>query len=142
MATQQLPAALDHGEDHPSGVSWVSAKPLWGGVAIVAMWLAVLFVGIFGGDLVNNNGSSGTTSVIPTGVLVALLAVFGTFAVARRAFAVQPDDELRRELEDECHARERLAEEVSHLRAQIAGRSETPTAVRPTEQGRDTQDGA
>ena len=56
----------------------------WGTLAIVAMWLAVLFDGVFGSDMIFIN-SNGTTT-IPSAVLVALFAVFGTAAVARRAF--------------------------------------------------------
>ena len=58
----------------------------WGAVSIVAMWLAVLFDGIFGGDMVFSNPSSGPTT-IPSAVAVALFAFIGTVAVAKRAFA-------------------------------------------------------
>jgi len=60
----------------------------WGAVSIVAMWLAVLFDGIFGGDMVFSNPSSGPTT-IPSAVAVALFAFIGTVAVAKRAFARQ-----------------------------------------------------
>ena len=59
----------------------------WGAVSIVAMWLAVLFVGIYGGDMTfANYGGSGPT-IIPSAVGVALFAFIGTVAVAKRAFA-------------------------------------------------------
>ncbi len=57
----------------------------WGAVSIVAMWLAVLFDGIYGGDMVFANAGSGPTG-IPSAVAVALFAVIGTTAVAKRAF--------------------------------------------------------
>jgi hypothetical protein len=57
----------------------------WGAVSIVAMWLAVLFDGIFGGDMVFSNPSSGPTT-IPSAVAVALFAFIGTTVVAKRAF--------------------------------------------------------
>ena len=57
----------------------------WGAVSIVAMWLAVLFDGIFGGNMVFSNPSSGPT-IIPSAVMMALLAFIGTTAVAKRAF--------------------------------------------------------
>jgi len=57
----------------------------WGTLAIVAMWLAVLFDGIFGGDMVFSDPANGTT-IIPSSVLVALFAVIGTAAVAKRVF--------------------------------------------------------
>ena len=50
------------------------------------MWLAVLFDGIFGGDMIFANPSSGTT-IIPSAVMVALFAFIGTVSVAKRAFA-------------------------------------------------------
>jgi len=58
----------------------------WGAVSIVAMWLAVLFDGIFGGDMIFANAGSGPT-IIPSAVAVALFAFVGTVAVAKRAFA-------------------------------------------------------
>src|SRR5437588_2349045 len=63
----------------------------WGAVSIVAMWLAVLFDGIFGGDMVFSNPSSGPT-IIPSAVAVALFAFIGTTAVAKRAFARRDTD--------------------------------------------------
>lgn len=57
----------------------------WGAVSIVTMWLAVLFDGIFGGDMVFASTANGTTTV-PSAVAVALFAVIGTAAVAKRAF--------------------------------------------------------
>lgn len=61
----------------------------WGTLAIVAMWLAVLFDGIFGGDVVSTQPTSTTT--IPSAVLVALFAVIGTASVAKRVFRPRND---------------------------------------------------
>ena len=58
----------------------------WGALSIVAMWLAVLFDGIYGGDMIFASPANGTTT-IPSAVAVALFAVIGTVAVAKRAFA-------------------------------------------------------
>ena len=58
----------------------------WGALSIVAMWLAVLFDGIFGGEMIFANAGSGPT-IIPSAVAVALFAFIGTVAVAKRAFA-------------------------------------------------------
>ncbi len=59
----------------------------WGALSIVAMWLAVLFDGIYGGDMIFANNTGGGPTTIPSAVVVALFAVIGTAAVARRAFA-------------------------------------------------------
>ena len=58
----------------------------WGAVSIIAMWLAVLFDGIYGGNMIFANAGSGPT-IIPSAVAVALFAFIGTVAVAKRAFA-------------------------------------------------------
>jgi len=88
-------ATMTHGPstDAPAGDSRASGgiaerlfvPAFWGTVAIVAMWLAVLFDGVFGSDMVFSHPSNGTTS-IPSVVLVALFAVIGTASVAKRAF--------------------------------------------------------
>ena len=62
----------------------------WGTLAIVAMWLAVLFDGVFGGDMVFSDPTNGTTT-IPSSVLVALFAVIGTASVAKRVFPRKND---------------------------------------------------
>jgi len=56
----------------------------WATLSIVAMWLAVLFDGVFGSDMTFSHPPDLTT--IPTVVLVALFAVIGTVAVAMRVF--------------------------------------------------------
>src|SRR4029450_13392825 len=57
----------------------------WGALAIIAMCLAVLFDGVYGGDMIFTS-SSGNGSTIPSAVAVALFAAVGTSAVAKRAF--------------------------------------------------------
>jgi hypothetical protein len=48
------------------------------------MWLAVLFDGIFGGAMTFGSPTGITT--IPSAVMLALFAVIGTSAVAKRGF--------------------------------------------------------
>ncbi len=57
----------------------------WATISIVAMWLAVLFVGVFGGQMTFVNTSANVTT-LPSSVAVALFAAIGTAAVAKRAF--------------------------------------------------------
>ena len=63
----------------------------WAALAIIAMWLAVLFVGVYGGDMIFT-GSSGDRSAIPSAVAVALFAAIGTSAVAKRSFGRKGTD--------------------------------------------------
>jgi uncharacterized RDD family membrane protein YckC len=59
----------------------------WGAVSIIAMWLAVLFDGIYGSDMIFNGNGGGGPTIIPSAAAVALFAFIGTVAVAKRAFA-------------------------------------------------------
>ena len=58
----------------------------WGAVSIIAMWLAVMFDGIFGGDMVFGNNTGGGPTIIPSAVLLGLFAVIGTVSIAKRVF--------------------------------------------------------
>ena len=68
-----------------SAPSWMVAREFWGSVTIVAMWLAVLFDGVFGGDIISTNSSAQVTT-IPSAVFVALFAAIATASVAKRSF--------------------------------------------------------
>ncbi len=57
----------------------------WATVSIVMMWLAVLFDGIFGGNMTFTRSPLQVT-VIPSVVVVALFAAIATASVAKRAF--------------------------------------------------------
>jgi hypothetical protein len=69
--------------------AWLYAVPMWAGVSIVAIWLAVLFVGLFAGDIVTINGAAGagTTSSVPSVVAVVPFAFIATVFLARWGFA-------------------------------------------------------
>jgi hypothetical protein len=58
---------------------------MWATVAIVSMWVAVLFVGVFGGDMTFHGADSSFTTM-PSVVAVALFAAIGTGSVAKRVF--------------------------------------------------------
>jgi uncharacterized RDD family membrane protein YckC len=64
----------------------------WGAVSIIAMWLAVLFDGIYGSDMIFNGNAGAGPTIIPSAVAVALFAFIGTVAVAKRAFARRDSD--------------------------------------------------
>jgi hypothetical protein len=63
---------------------------MWATVGIVAMWVAVLFVGVFGGDMTFHSVDSSVTTM-PAGVAVALFAAIGTGSVAKRVFGHKPE---------------------------------------------------
>jgi hypothetical protein len=64
---------------------------MWATVCIAVMWLAVLFVGVYG-DAMSFNGNDGSSSLIPSGVAVALFAAIGTGSVAKRVFGRSRED--------------------------------------------------
>ena len=68
----------------------VLAREMWATVAILSMWVAVLFVGVYGGDIVIHSVDSSWSS-IPSVVGVALFAAIGTGSVAKRVFGRKSD---------------------------------------------------
>jgi hypothetical protein len=54
---------------------------MWASLAIIVMWLAVLFDAIFGPDIVNRS-AGGDFSTVPSAVAVALFAFLATWGVA------------------------------------------------------------
>jgi hypothetical protein len=78
--------------------SWqrrLAVPEMWASLAIVAMWLAVLFDAIYGPDIVSIEGTPGGTSshtTIPSAVAVALFAFLGTWVVSRHGFHHEPKE--------------------------------------------------
>jgi hypothetical protein len=73
--------------DKPGVAARLLVPGFWGAVSIVAMWLAVMFDGIFGGDMVfGASAGGGGPTVIPSAVLLGLFAVIGTASIAKRVF--------------------------------------------------------
>jgi ABC-type uncharacterized transport system permease subunit len=68
----------------------ILVREMWATVAITAMWVAVLFVGVFGSSMTFNSVDS-SSSTIPSGVGVALFAAIGTGSVAKRVFGSKSD---------------------------------------------------
>jgi hypothetical protein len=58
---------------------------VWATLSIVAMWLTVLFVGVFGSDM-TFHGVDGSFTVMPAVAAVALFAAIGTVSLAKRVF--------------------------------------------------------
>ena len=58
---------------------------MWVSLAIAVIWLSVLFDAIFGPDIVTNS-VSGDSAVVPSVVVLAPLAFFATWVVARYGF--------------------------------------------------------
>jgi hypothetical protein len=67
-------------------------RNMWAGLAIVVMWLAVLFDALFGPDIVSTSGGGTNTTTIPSAVAVALFAWLATKAVAKHGFSRSEDD--------------------------------------------------
>jgi hypothetical protein len=73
-------------DEHRLIASWeggadVQNKYVWAVLAIAAMWIAVLFVGVYGPDI-ESTSPGGSTSSVPVAVVVAGCAMIGTILVA------------------------------------------------------------
>lgn len=66
------------------GWSW-QLPEMWASVAIVAMWVAVLRDAVWGPDFVSST-NGGSTTTIPSSIVVAVFAYLGTRVVARYGF--------------------------------------------------------
>jgi hypothetical protein len=77
-----MPASsVDSHESH----AWVRAPALWAGLSIITMWLAVLFIGLFGGNILSSSAGGDSTS-IPVVVVVLPFVLPATIVAARRGF--------------------------------------------------------
>jgi hypothetical protein len=90
MATGFSAAQPSRQERNPSAPSWLHARALWAGLSIITMWLAVLFVGIFGSDFVSSSGNGFTK--FPVVVFLLPFVLPATIVVGRRGFASAPDE--------------------------------------------------
>ena len=66
--------------------SWfelLHVREIWASLAITAMWIAVACSAAWGPDFVSTTGSGTNTTTIPSGIVVALFASIGTWAVAK-----------------------------------------------------------
>jgi len=61
-------------------------RELWASLAISAMWLAVMVVSLWGPN-VETFDVSGSHATIPSGVVLALFAAIGSWAVAKHGFS-------------------------------------------------------
>ncbi len=69
------------------GFRWTEllVAEMWACLAIVVMWLAVLFDAIYGPNIVSST-PGGTNSSVPSAVAVALFAFLATWVVAKYGF--------------------------------------------------------
>jgi hypothetical protein len=63
----------------------MTRKWIWASVAISSMWIAVLFVGLFG-PVLETESAGGDRATVPVGVVVALCALVATIVVAAVGF--------------------------------------------------------
>jgi hypothetical protein len=65
--------------------TWMDAREMWASLVIVSIWLAVAISAAFAPDL-QSFDVSGSRTTIPSGIVVALFAMFATMSVAKHGF--------------------------------------------------------
>jgi hypothetical protein len=71
----------------PQWAEFLRIREMWASLAIMTMWLAVLFDAVYGPDFVSTNGSGLQTTTIPSAIVVALFAFLGTASIAKHALS-------------------------------------------------------
>ena len=101
--------------DSPQSHAWVRSPALWAGLSIITMWLAVLFVGLFGGNILSSTAGGDSTSV-PVVVVVLPFVLPATIVAARRGFTARIDAEQPSARHEQSHAPAQPATEEPELR--------------------------
>ena len=66
-------------------------REMWASLAIVVIWLAVLFDAVFGPNILNTS-AGGDSSSVPSVIPVALFAFLATWPIAKYGFRRDQDD--------------------------------------------------
>ena len=81
--------------DERNWISLLQLKEIWASLAIVAMWIAVSVSAVWAPAFVSTNGAGTQSTTIPSGIVVAVFAFLGSWAVAKYAFGDRSTDEDR-----------------------------------------------
>ena len=73
---------------------WTSllVREVWAALTITAMWIAVSVSAVWGPDLVTYSSGGSDRAIVPSGIIVALFASLGTWAVAKYGFGDRRHD--------------------------------------------------
>ena len=115
--SSEAASSVDASRSRPLSRSWFRVRALWAGLSIVTMWLAVLFIGIFGGDIVSST-PGGTSTSVPVVVALIPFVLPATVVVARRGFSEFADEHRTRDEQKEAPAQ--ADTERSELRTRLA----------------------
>ena len=113
----EVESSLQSARLQPSA-DWLHARALWAGLSIITMWLAVLFLGLFGGNILSSTPGATTTSV-PVVVAVIPFVLPATIVVARRGFTEVRDGRQGR-VTRETPAAQGSTAEPRELRTKLA----------------------
>lgn len=82
-------STISHGPsrvvEEPRWTLQLLVPEMWTSLAIVVIWLAVLFDAVYGPNI-ENTSAGGDHSSVPSAVPIALFAFFATWVLARHGF--------------------------------------------------------
>jgi hypothetical protein len=73
-----------YARERPQWAEFLRIPEMWAAVAIIAIWLSVLFDAVYGPDFVHTG--AGTATTMPSAIFVALFAFLATVPVAKYGF--------------------------------------------------------
>ena len=105
----------------------MARKWAWASVAIVSMWIAVLFTALFAPSLEATGVAGDHTSVPVAALTVAIVAFIGTIVVAVQGFGGSGREAA---LDAERDERERLETRIAELEQRLASQDDVPPRAR------------
>jgi hypothetical protein len=89
LTREEAMASVSHEPASSGWPTWrvvLSLTEMWASLAIIVVWLAVLFTAIYGTNIVTSSAGGSDTATIPSAAFVALFAFLATWPIAKYGY--------------------------------------------------------